>query len=330
MFVFFDHEEVGRLARGAAGPFLSHVLDRLGRRAAGATTTSRVCDVDLRLGRHCAWGAPQLPRAPRARAPPDRERRPGDQDQRQPALRHDGDTAAAVRRACERRRGAVAVFVSRSDMPCGSTIGPLTAPGSASRRSTSASRSSRCTRPASSAATDDPPYPRRRPHRPTSSARRAVEALQRARRWASSNSSLQRRVQLGRDARARRARAAPGAVGPAARRDRRPDDHVHLARVDEASSPSASPAPSRRCRRARSAPRPSAPRRRRRRTAAARSGPTCARPRGTAPAARRPRARRCSAVSASRSAVPRRHREPTERREEPRRRPAASTASPCP
>ena len=80
-----------------------------------------------RLGRHGPRHPPQLRRPARAAAPDPRQRRSGPQGQHQPALR-DGLASArrrsasrASRPACRCRRSS-----TRSDLPCGSTVGPVT------------------------------------------------------------------------------------------------------------------------------------------------------------------------------------------------------------
>ena len=51
----------------------------------------------------------------------------GDQGQQQPALRHHSETAGFFRHLCMAEEVPVQSFVVRSDMGCGSTIGPITA-----------------------------------------------------------------------------------------------------------------------------------------------------------------------------------------------------------
>ena len=66
------------------------------------------CGVDVRVGRQRPRGAPQLHRASRSRAPAARQRRPGDQAERQPALRDVGPHGGRVPARVRGRRRAVA------------------------------------------------------------------------------------------------------------------------------------------------------------------------------------------------------------------------------
>lgn len=130
MIVLNDHEEVGSASTsGASGPFLEAVLDRIVA-ARGGTVDDR----------HRAAAASSCISADNAHAVhpnyPDRhdpEHRPA--VNAGPALKVNAnqryatsaDTASAFVRACDRAGVPHQVFVSRNNVPCGSTIGPLTA-----------------------------------------------------------------------------------------------------------------------------------------------------------------------------------------------------------
>ena len=123
----------------------------------------------VRVGRQRPRRAPELSGTPRARPPPDRQCRPGDQGQLEPAVRHVGDdrrdVPASVRRAP----------ACRGRCSCRATTCRAVRPSGRSRRRASASRRSTSAIPQLSmhsarelCGADDPRLPRRRP-RPTSS-----------------------------------------------------------------------------------------------------------------------------------------------------------------
>ena len=127
----FDHEEVGsESASGASGPLLSDVVDRL---LAGSGIDS-VDDVKRALASSSCVSADNA----HAIHPNYAERHdPG----HAPLVNHgpaiklnanqryatDAATAALFRSCCEKAGVPVQTFVSRNNIPCGSTIGPLTA-----------------------------------------------------------------------------------------------------------------------------------------------------------------------------------------------------------
>ena len=130
VIALFDHEEVGsESASGASGPLLSTVLERL--------SALRGAD---REGFHRSLATSSCVSADNAHAVhpnyPERHE-PGHRPlvNRGPAIKVNSnqryatsaETAAAFQRACDRAEVPWQVFVSRNNMPCGSTIGPLTA-----------------------------------------------------------------------------------------------------------------------------------------------------------------------------------------------------------
>ncbi|MFK8025343.1 MAG: M18 family aminopeptidase, partial [Ilumatobacter sp.] len=130
MIVLNDHEEVGSASdTGAAGPFLETVLERL--------VVARGGD---REQLHAALAASACVSADNAHAVHPNYPERHDPDHR-PQL-NDGPTvkvnanqryatsarsAALFQDACDAAGVPWQVFVSRNNMPCGSTIGPLTA-----------------------------------------------------------------------------------------------------------------------------------------------------------------------------------------------------------
>jgi aspartyl aminopeptidase len=129
VIVLNDHEEVGSSSgTGAAGPFLQSVLSRLVAARGGS-------DDDL----HRSFAASSCVSADNAHAVhpnyPERHE-PGHRPivNAGPAIKVNSNqryatsaaTAAEFQRACERAGVPWQVFVSRNNMPCGSTIGPIT------------------------------------------------------------------------------------------------------------------------------------------------------------------------------------------------------------
>jgi len=130
MIALFDHEEVGSASTtGAAGPFLETVLERLLTAGGGGRD-------DL----HRALAGSSCVSADNAHAvhPNYPERHDPDHGpivNQGPALKINAnqryatsaDTAVLFQQACERAGVPHQLFVSRNNVPCGSTIGPLTA-----------------------------------------------------------------------------------------------------------------------------------------------------------------------------------------------------------
>jgi aspartyl aminopeptidase len=130
MAALFDHEEVGsESADGAAGPLLESVIERLVARSCGgveerhrAIAGSMCVSADMAHAVHPNYverhepGHRPLPNAgPVVKV---------NANQRYAT---DALTAARFRRMCDDAAVPHQVFVSRNNVPCGSTIGPVTA-----------------------------------------------------------------------------------------------------------------------------------------------------------------------------------------------------------
>jgi aspartyl aminopeptidase len=130
VIALFDHEEVGsESTTGASGPFLETVLERV-HAGAGASRD--------RL--HAALAASSCVSADNAHAVHPNYPERHDPDHAPvvnggPAIKLNAnqryatsaETAVLFRTSCERANVPFQTFVSRNNMPCGSTIGPLTA-----------------------------------------------------------------------------------------------------------------------------------------------------------------------------------------------------------
>lgn len=126
----FDHEEVGSVsATGAASPLLDRALERLSA-GFGASVDDRAAVRAASLvlsadGAHATH--PNYPDRHEPEHPVTLGGGPVLKLNANQRYASDALTGAAFRLACERAGAPVQVFVSRSDMPCGSTIGPVTA-----------------------------------------------------------------------------------------------------------------------------------------------------------------------------------------------------------
>ncbi|MEP7047672.1 MAG: M18 family aminopeptidase [Ilumatobacteraceae bacterium] len=130
VIALFDHEEVGsESVTGAAGPLLEHVLERLAS-AKGATRA----DFLTQLANSTCVSADNA----HAVHPNYRERHDPDHQpivNRGPAIKLNSNqryatsarSAAMLKRVFDEAGVPSQVFVSRNNMPCGTTIGPITA-----------------------------------------------------------------------------------------------------------------------------------------------------------------------------------------------------------
>jgi len=130
MIALFDHEEVGSVSTtGAASPFLRHQLERI-HAAFGADHEGRLASAARSLiisadGAHATH--PNYP----DRHEPDHEVAlnggPVIKINANQRYATDAASAAALELACRRAEVPVQRFVTRTDLACGSTIGPATA-----------------------------------------------------------------------------------------------------------------------------------------------------------------------------------------------------------
>ncbi len=129
--VLYDHEEVGsRSAQGAGGPFLVEALERVvtgfkggePQGLARALARSRLISADMAhavhpnyADRHEPGHRPLLGKGPVLKVNANQ------------SYATDGETAAEFAGLCRQRGIEPQHFVTRSDLACGSTIGPITA-----------------------------------------------------------------------------------------------------------------------------------------------------------------------------------------------------------
>jgi len=128
--VFYDHEEVGsRSARGADGTLLLDLVTRLGavgcsgeQALARTVTRSMLVSADMAHAVHPNFADRHEPsHRPVLGGGPVIKRNSNQ------AYATDARTAGVFAAACKRREVQPQHFVVRSDLPCGSTIGPITA-----------------------------------------------------------------------------------------------------------------------------------------------------------------------------------------------------------
>jgi aspartyl aminopeptidase len=126
----FDHEEVGSASEnGAAGPLLERTLERLVIAAGGgrdeylrALSTSTCISADNAHAVHPNYPERHEPgHRPMVNSGPALKLNAGQR------YATSGATAALFNRCCHEAGVPVQTFVSRNNMPCGSTIGPITA-----------------------------------------------------------------------------------------------------------------------------------------------------------------------------------------------------------
>lgn len=126
LLICTDHEEVGSVsACGAQGPFLNNVLQRwLGNGETLARTLHRslLVSADNAHGIH-----PNYPEKHDEKHAPYLNGGPAIKINANQRYASNATTQAFFRQLCEQQQVPVQMFVARSDMGCGSTIGPLTA-----------------------------------------------------------------------------------------------------------------------------------------------------------------------------------------------------------
>lgn len=127
---FFDHEEVGSTsARGAQGAFLRDVLERaVAARGGGREEFLRALAGSLCLSADMAHAThPNYPEKHEPEHPVRLNGGPAIKSNVNLRYASDGESEAQFLAACERAAVPCQRYVHRGDMPCGSTIGPLTA-----------------------------------------------------------------------------------------------------------------------------------------------------------------------------------------------------------
>ena len=128
LFIASDHEEVGsNSAAGARGNFLKSVLERL---AGGDEDYGRMIARSLLVSTDNAHGIhPNFADKHDHRHGPVLNRGPVVKVNSNQSYATNSESAALFKHAAAQAKAAVQAFVTRTDMGCGSTIGPLTAAG---------------------------------------------------------------------------------------------------------------------------------------------------------------------------------------------------------
>ena len=130
VIVLNDHEEVGSSSNsGAAGPFLESVLSRLvAARGGNADDLARSFATSACVSADNAHAVhPNYPERHEPGHRPIVNVGPAIKVNSNQRYATSSETAALFQRACERAGVPWQVFVSRTNLPCGSTIGPITA-----------------------------------------------------------------------------------------------------------------------------------------------------------------------------------------------------------
>jgi aspartyl aminopeptidase len=132
MLVCNDHEEVGSVSTsGATGPFLKSILHRL---CATPEELARTIDRSMLISADNAHGIhPNYSDRHDDNHGPVLNQGPVIKINANQRYASNSETCARFRHICERADVPVQSFVVRSDMACGSTIGPLTAAGTGVR-----------------------------------------------------------------------------------------------------------------------------------------------------------------------------------------------------
>lgn len=126
----FDHEEVGsESTTGAAGPFLEHVLERLAlARGASRDDFLRSLSASSCISADNAHAVhPNYPERHEPGHRPMVNQGPAIKVNANQRYATSATTALLFEESCRRADVPVQSFVSRNNMPCGSTIGPITA-----------------------------------------------------------------------------------------------------------------------------------------------------------------------------------------------------------
>ena len=126
LLVCSDHEEVGSMSSsGAQGPFLKSVLERL---TDSAENLSRCIDRSMMISADNAHGVhPNFSDKHDDNHGPILNKGPVIKTNANQRYATNSETSALFRHLCEQADVPVQSFVVRSDMACGSTIGPITA-----------------------------------------------------------------------------------------------------------------------------------------------------------------------------------------------------------